>query len=81
MSDLREQINSLSPAEKADLRDTVWERLEADAVSLTGAQRASLITESLDTSKSLPMSSLGHMSGRACLRSRDASVRLDTRGE
>lgn len=42
MSDLREQINSLSPAEKADLLDTVWESLEADVVSLTDAQRAEL---------------------------------------
>jgi putative addiction module component (TIGR02574 family) len=42
MSDLREQIYSLSPAEKADLLDTVWESLEADAVSLTDAQRAEL---------------------------------------
>ena len=42
MSNLREQINSLSPAEKAELLDTVWESLEADAVSLTDAQRAEL---------------------------------------
>jgi putative addiction module component (TIGR02574 family) len=42
MSDLREQINSLSPAEKAELLDTVWESLEADVVSLTDAQRAEL---------------------------------------
>jgi putative addiction module component (TIGR02574 family) len=42
MSDLRSQINSLSPAEKADLLDTVWESLEADSVSLTDAQRAEL---------------------------------------
>jgi hypothetical protein len=39
MSDLRNQINSLSPAEKAELLDTVWESLEADAASLTDAQR------------------------------------------
>ena len=42
MSDLRDQINSLSTAEKAELLDTVWESLEADAVSLTDAQRAEL---------------------------------------
>jgi putative addiction module component (TIGR02574 family) len=42
MSDLRSQINSLSPAEKAELLDTVWESLEADALSLTDAQRAEL---------------------------------------
>jgi putative addiction module component (TIGR02574 family) len=37
-----DQINSLSAAEKAELLDTVWESLEADAVSLTDAQRAEL---------------------------------------
>jgi len=42
MSDLRTQINSLSAAEKAELLDTVWESLEADAASLTDAQRAEL---------------------------------------
>jgi putative addiction module component (TIGR02574 family) len=36
------QIKSLSAAEKADLLDTVWESLEADAASLTDAQRAEL---------------------------------------
>ena len=39
---MRSQINSLSAAEKAELLDTVWESLEADAVSLTDAQRAEL---------------------------------------
>ena len=42
MSDLRSQINSLSAAEKAELLDTVWESLEADALSLTDAQRTEL---------------------------------------
>jgi putative addiction module component (TIGR02574 family) len=42
MSDLRNQINSLSAAEKAELLDTVWESLEADSASLTDAQRAEL---------------------------------------
>jgi putative addiction module component (TIGR02574 family) len=42
MNDLRSQINSLSAAEKAELLDTVWESLEADAGSLTDAQRAEL---------------------------------------
>ena len=42
MTDLRSQINSLSAAEKAELLDTVWESLEADAASLTDAQRAEL---------------------------------------
>ena len=42
MSDLRDQIESLSAAEKAELLDVVWESLEADAGSLTDAQRAEL---------------------------------------
>jgi putative addiction module component (TIGR02574 family) len=42
MSDLREQINSLSPAEKAEMLDRVWESLEADAASPSDAQRAEL---------------------------------------
>jgi putative addiction module component (TIGR02574 family) len=42
MSDLRNQINSLSAAEKAELLDTVWESLEADSASLTEAQQAEL---------------------------------------
>jgi len=42
MSDLRNQVNSLSPAEKAELLDAVWESLEADSLSLTDAQRAEL---------------------------------------
>ena len=42
MSDFRNQIDSLSPAEKAELLDTVWESLEADSASLTDVQRAEL---------------------------------------
>ena len=42
MSDLRNQISSLSAMEKAELLDAVWESLEADAISLTDAQRAEL---------------------------------------
>lgn len=42
MSTLRNQIENLSPAEKADLLYAVWEGLEADAASLTAAQRAEL---------------------------------------
>jgi putative addiction module component (TIGR02574 family) len=42
MSDLRIQINSLSAAEKAELLDIIWESLDADAGSLTDAQRAEL---------------------------------------
>ncbi|MGB6677028.1 MAG: addiction module protein [Terriglobales bacterium] len=40
MGDLRSQIRSLSAEQKADLLDTVWESLEADALTLTDAQRA-----------------------------------------
>ena len=42
MGDLRDQIESLSPSEKAELLDTVWESLEADSLSLTDEQRAEL---------------------------------------
>ena len=42
MNDFQSQINGLSAAEKAELLDRVWESLEADAVSLTDAQRAEL---------------------------------------
>jgi putative addiction module component (TIGR02574 family) len=42
MSDSRHQIDTLFPAEKAELLDAVWESLEADAVSLTDEQRAEL---------------------------------------
>jgi len=42
MSDLRHQIENLSASEKAELLDAVWESLEADALSLTDAQRAEL---------------------------------------
>jgi putative addiction module component (TIGR02574 family) len=42
MSDLRQQIETLSASDKAELLDVVWESLEADALSLTDAQRAEL---------------------------------------
>ena len=42
MSALREQIANLTAAEKAELLDEVWESLEADALTLTDAQRAEL---------------------------------------
>lgn len=42
MTDLRNQIESLSTAEKTELLDAVWESLEADAASLTDEQRAEL---------------------------------------
>ena len=39
---MRSQIRSLSAEQKAELLDTVWESLEADALTLTDAQRAEL---------------------------------------
>ena len=42
MTDLRNQIDRLSAAEKVELLDAVWESLEANADSLTEAQRAEL---------------------------------------
>lgn len=42
MSDLRNQIESLSAAEKVQLLDAVWESLETDALSLTEEQRTEL---------------------------------------
>lgn len=42
MSDLRNQISSLSAAQKTELLDAVWESLEADAALLTDAQRSEL---------------------------------------
>jgi putative addiction module component (TIGR02574 family) len=42
MSELRNQIESLSAAEKAELLGVVWESLEGDAASSTDAQRAEL---------------------------------------
>ena len=42
MDDLRNQVKTLSTEEKAELLDAVWESLEADAASLTEAQRAEL---------------------------------------
>jgi len=42
MSALRDQIASLSPDQKAELLDEVWESLEGDLLSLTDEQRAEL---------------------------------------
>jgi putative addiction module component (TIGR02574 family) len=42
MTDLRQQIGSLTPDEKAELIDELWESLEADARPLTEAQREEL---------------------------------------
>jgi putative addiction module component (TIGR02574 family) len=42
MSNLRNQLVGLSAVEKVELLDAVWESLEADALSLTDAQRAEL---------------------------------------
>lgn len=42
MSNLQNEIDSLSAAEKFELLDVLWESLEADAPALTDAQRAEL---------------------------------------
>ena len=42
MTDLRNQIESLSATEKAELLDAVWESLEGDALSLTDEQLTEL---------------------------------------
>lgn len=42
MSHLRDQINTLSMAEKFELLDALWESLEADQMPLTGVQRDEL---------------------------------------
>jgi putative addiction module component (TIGR02574 family) len=80
MSNLRSQINSLSAAEKAERLDTVWESLEADASSLTGAQRAELdyriARPEQDPSDAIHWSK----PGQTCFRNRDTRSRLDTRG-
>jgi putative addiction module component (TIGR02574 family) len=81
MSDLRSQIKSLSPAEKAELLDTLWESLEADAASLTDAQAAELdyriAGHEQNASDVIPWQQV-----RAGLfRNRDAPGSLDTRGE
>jgi putative addiction module component (TIGR02574 family) len=42
MSNLQNEISSLSTAEKFELLDVLWESLEADAPALTDSQRAEL---------------------------------------
>jgi len=42
MSNLQNEIGSLSAAEKFELLDALWESLESDAPPLTDAQRAEL---------------------------------------
>ena len=42
MSNLQNEIGSLSTAEKFELLDVLWESIEADASPLTGPQRAEL---------------------------------------
>ena len=55
MSDLRNQISSLSAAQKAELLDAVWESIEADAALLTDAQRSELDRRIAAMSRILPM--------------------------
>jgi putative addiction module component (TIGR02574 family) len=42
MSNLQNEIGSLSAAEKFELIDVLWESLEADAAALTDEQRTEL---------------------------------------
>ena len=42
MSNLQNEVGSLSTAEKFELLDAVWESLESDAFALTDEQRAEL---------------------------------------
>ncbi len=42
MSNLQNEIGSLSAAEKFELLDVLWESLEADELALTDAQRDEL---------------------------------------
>jgi putative addiction module component (TIGR02574 family) len=42
MSNLQNEIGSLSAAEKFELLDVLWESLEADTPALTDEQRAEL---------------------------------------
>ncbi len=42
MSNLQNEIGSLSSAEKFELLDFLWENLEEDAAALTEAQRTEL---------------------------------------
>ena len=42
MSDLRNQLENLSAAQKVELLEAVWESLEADSLSPNAAQRAEL---------------------------------------
>jgi len=80
MSDLRNQIENLSAAERADLLDVAWESLEAEAQHWPTPNAWSWITASSGMSKILPMSSPGSKWRRACSRNRDAPGRLATRG-
>jgi putative addiction module component (TIGR02574 family) len=41
-SNLQNEIGSLSPAEKIELIDALWESLEADVPALTDEQRAEM---------------------------------------
>jgi len=42
MSDLRQEIGTLSTAEKFDLLDALWESLEADTPQMTDSQKEEL---------------------------------------
>ena len=42
MSDLTPELARLSPAQRLDLFESLWERLEDEDISVTDAQRAEL---------------------------------------
>jgi putative addiction module component (TIGR02574 family) len=66
MSDLRHKIENLSSSQKAELMEVVWESLEADALSLTDAQRAEL-DHRIERHEQNPSDvTPGSKSGRAC---------------
>ena len=52
MSNLLNEIGSLSAAEKLDLIDVLWESLETDEPTLTETQRAELDQRLMDCEKS-----------------------------
>jgi putative addiction module component (TIGR02574 family) len=79
MSDLRSQIKILSPAEKAELLDTVWESLKGDSASLTDAQRAEL-DYCIARHEQNPSDVIPWQEVRAGLRNRDPSSRPGPRG-
>jgi Putative addiction module component len=79
MRDLRDQIESLSAAEKLELQDAVWESLEVGAASLTDVQREELDRTNAHQ-KDLPMRSRRNKSGRSCQGTRNVVSRFELQG-